>query len=238
MQSKKRVPKPAKLKRKETKPDAPGKTPLKIGLTGNIGSGKSTAALLFSELGAMTFDTDSVGHELLESDPNIVSGIVAAFGKNVVRNGLISREILGRIVFSNPEKREKLESILHPAIMSAIDRRLNQSDVCTYAVIEVPLLYEASLSGYFDYVILVKAEERSAIARASAKLGISEEDVLKRLNAQIPQSVKEKLADFTVANDGSTEDLKKKVVLLHAVLSSLGSAVMRTTEPVPKSIHD
>ena len=198
--------------------------PLRIGLTGNIGSGKSTAALIFAELGIATFDTDKVGHELLASDPRIQSRIVETFGHQIIVSGLISRQKLGKIVFGNPEKRKKLEAILHPAIMSDINKQLNTNAGLRYAVIEVPLLYEAMLSGDFDYVILVKADKTSAVARASAKLGINEEEVLKRLETQIPQSEKEKLADFVIANDGTREELKKKIELLHTIISSLNPA--------------
>lgn len=195
--------------------------PLKVGLTGNIGSGKSTAASLFSELGVPTFDTDSIGHELLESDPRIRSEVVKAFGKRIITGGLIDRHSLGEIVFGDPRKKEKLESILHPAIMSSVDERLRQYSGRSYAIVEVPLLYEAELSGEFDYVILVKAEERNAVERAASKLGISKDAVVKRLTTQIAQSEKEKLADFVIANNGTQTDLKIKVELLHSVISSL-----------------
>ncbi len=198
--------------------------PLRIGLTGNIGSGKSTVAALFSELGIPIFNADTIGHELLKSDPGIRSRVVEFFGDQVVVDGTINREKLGKIVFGSGEKRKKLESILHPAIMSAIANRIGEGADTRYAVIEVPLLYEAQLSEHFDYVILVKADRKSAVARASAKLGIGKQDVMKRLNAQIPQSEKEKLADFTIANDSSIEDLKSKVEFLHNIISSIASA--------------
>ncbi len=195
--------------------------PLRVGLTGNIGSGKSTAALIFAEMGVTTFDTDKIGHELLASDPHIQSRIVETFGNQIIVSGLISRQKLGKIVFGDAGARKKLESILHPAIMSAINQRLKESTGLRYAVVEVPLLYEAQLSEEFDYVILVKAGKDVAVGRASAKLGINKEEVLKRLETQIPQSEKEKLADFVVANDGTREELKARIELLHTIISSL-----------------
>jgi dephospho-CoA kinase len=211
-------------KQTRSEPAVPGPLPLKVGLTGNIGSGKSTAARLFSELGVPTFDADKVGHELLEQDDNIRQKVVGIFGGGIMANGVISRERLGKLVFSNDEKRKKLEGILHPAIISAIILRLSREVAGGYAVIEVPLLYEAELSGYFDYVILVKSAKKNALDRAAAKLGLSKNDVLKRMNAQIPQSEKEKIADFSISNDGTPEDLRKKVEILHSIISSLASS--------------
>ncbi len=197
------------------------RAPLAVGLTGNIGSGKSTAARLFSELGVPVFDTDRIGHELLESDPGVRKKIAEAFGSKVVENGPVDRRRLGEVVFGNPAKRRKLEGILHPAIMAAARERVSQQKVRSYAIVEVPLLYEASLAGEFDYVILVKTDEEKAVGRASVNLGIGKDEVKKRLDAQIPQSEKEKLADFVVANNGTEDDLRMKVHLLHSVLSSL-----------------
>lgn len=206
---------------KRESPGGSSLVPLKVGLTGNIGSGKSTAASLFSELGVPTFDTDRIGHELLESDSRIRTVIVKAFGKRIITDGVIDRRSLGEIVFGDPQKKERLESILHPAIMSSVDERLRQHSGKSYAVVEVPLLYEAGLSGEFDYVILVKADEKIAVERAATKLGISKEAVMKRLATQIAQSEKEKFADFVIANNGTADDLKKKVELLHLVISSM-----------------
>ncbi len=229
MQSRKRGDTKAGAKPGGVKLSAAERTPapLRIGLTGNIGSGKSTAALIFAEMGVTTFDTDKIGHELLASDPHIQSRVAQTFGNQIIVSGLISRQMLGKIVFGNPEKRKKLEGILHPAIMSAINQRLKGNNELRYVVIEIPLLYEAKLSGDFDYVILVKANKDTAVDRASAKLGINREEVLKRLETQIPQSEKEKLADFVIANDGTREELKDKIGLLHAIISSLSSEVFQ-----------
>lgn len=199
----------------------PGPAPLAVGLTGNIGSGKSTAAGIFSELGVPAFDTDKIGHELLESDPGVRKQIARAFGNGVVEDGQVDRRRLGEVVFGDPAKRRRLESILHPAIMAAARNRILEYKDRPYAILEVPLLYEAKLAGEFDYVILVKADEANAVARASVKLGIGRDEVMKRLAAQIPQSEKEKLADFVISNNGTQADLREKVRLLHSVISSL-----------------
>ncbi len=195
--------------------------PMGVAVTGNIGSGKSTAVKFFAELGVPTLDTDRIGHELLESDARIRAAIAKIFGGGIVKEDQIDRRKLGELVFNNEEKRVKLESLLHPAIMAAVSERASEFADKKYVIVEVPLLYEAELADKFDYVILVKADENEAVARASVKLGIEREEVFRRLDTQIHQSEKEKLADFVIANNGSQEDLRAKVVLLHSVISSL-----------------
>lgn len=199
-----------------------GRLPLIVGLTGNIGSGKSTAAKAFSRLGVPTFDADKVGHELLESDTNVRKKILLTFGNEVLVDGKISRRVLGQIVFADESKRAVLEGILHPAIMKTITERASSFKDSRYVIMEVPLLYEAELTENFDYIILVKAKKDASIQRAAEKLGISREEVLKRLATQIPQTEKEKLADFVISNDGSLSELNQRVNLLHGILTSIG----------------
>ncbi len=221
MQSKNTHERKKNVRRVISSSPAAAEGPLKVGLTGNIGSGKSTAVRFFQELGVPTFDTDSIGHALLDSDRNVQRRIVDTFGNRVIEDGIISRRKLGQIVFADHDKRRKLESILHPAIISAVESRISALGSHHYALVEVPLLYEAELSHHFDYVILVKSEKERAVARASSRLGLTRDEVLKRLDSQIPQTEKEKLADFVVANDGTEEDLRSRVNILHAIISTL-----------------
>ncbi len=198
-----------------------GHLPLLVGLTGNIGSGKSTIAKTFSQLGVPTFDADNVGHELLESNSSVRKKIVSVFGSGVVVDGAISRQKLGQIVFTNPSRKAALEGILHPAIMKTMTERAAEFKDSHYVIMEVPLLYEAELAENFSYVILVKTRKDIAVQRAADNLGISRQEVLKRLATQIPQSEKEKLADFVVSNDGSLSELNERVKIIHAILSSV-----------------
>ncbi len=195
--------------------------PLKIGLTGNIGSGKSTATRFFAEFGVPVFDADSVGHELLESNEEIKNKIVKLFGKKILIDYKIDRKIISNIIFENPAKKAALENILHPAIMNDLEGRIMNFAAGHYAILEASLIYEANLEDSFDYIILVKADRKIAVERAANKLGIKKVDVIKRLKTQMSQSAKEKLADFVISNNGSPEELKKRVHLLHSILSSL-----------------
>jgi dephospho-CoA kinase len=194
---------------------------MKVGLTGNIGTGKSTVARLFAELGVPTFDADHVGHALLESDDEVKSKILEIFGETVMVDHKISRVNLGRIVFADPKKRSRLEQILHPAIAETINERIMDLPSVSYVVVEGALIYEAGLEEDFDYIVLVKADRKIAVDRAAANLGLEKIEIVKRLNAQLTQSAKEELADFVVANNGTVEELRHKVTLLHSVFLSL-----------------
>ncbi|MFZ1082012.1 MAG: dephospho-CoA kinase [Candidatus Kryptoniota bacterium] len=194
---------------------------LKIGLTGNIGSGKSTATRFFAEFGVPVFDADSVGHELLESNEEIKNKIVKLLGEKILIDHKIDRKVISKIIFENSSKKAALENILHPAIMKDLEDRIMNFPGGCYAIIEAALIYEAKLEDSFDYIILVKADRNIAVERAANNLGIKKADVVKRLKTQMSQSAKEKLADFVISNNGSLEELKKRVHLLHSVLSSL-----------------
>jgi len=199
--------------------------PLKVGITGNIGSGKSTATRFFAELGVPVFDADSIARELLESNEGVKGKIVKLFGEKIlVDHNKIDRKVIAKIVFENLEKKTALENILHPVLVSELEERIIGFSPGSYIIFEAPLLYEAKLENRFSYVILVKADQKIAAERAADKLGIEVVDVLKRLKSQISQNEKEKVADFVISNNGLMEDLKKRVHLLHSVLSSLAKA--------------
>ncbi|MGC8595439.1 MAG: dephospho-CoA kinase [Candidatus Kryptoniota bacterium] len=196
---------------------------LKVGLTGNIGSGKSTAARFFAELGVPVFDADKIGHELLEKNKKIQKLITKEFGREILENGQISRQKLSVIVFNDPVKLAALEEILHPEIIRELSARARSFHNKPYSIAEATLIYEARLSNKFDYIIVVTADENTAIKRAAQNLKKPVEEIEKRMKTQIPQSEKEKLADFVISNNGSVENLKAKVRLIHSILLSLAT---------------
>jgi len=195
--------------------------PHRIGLTGNIGSGKSTASGIFSSLGVPVFNADDVGHELLTTDKLIMNRIARLFGSRVITAGALDRKKIASIIFTDPDKKKTLEKILHPQIMRRIDARIRDTSDVTYVVVEAALIYEAHLAESFDYVILVTADKDISIERASKKLAINRKQALARLNAQMAQAEKEKVADFVISNNGSIDELKTKVGFVHSILSAI-----------------
>ncbi|WP_457644619.1 dephospho-CoA kinase [Persephonella sp.] len=180
---------------------------LKIGLTGSIGTGKSTVGKIFSELGAYVIDADKIVHALLRRE-DIKEKIRKEFGDVFDSKGEIDRKKLGSIVFKDPEKKRKLESIIHPEVRKEIKRRIKEiekKDPEGVVIVEVPLLIETGSYRDYDIVILVYAPEELQIERLRKK-GFTEEEALRRIRSQLPIDEKVKYADIVIYN---TEDLEK-----------------------------
>lgn len=159
----------------------------KIAITGNIASGKSEVQKILKNKGFKVFDADVIAHEILERE---MPGI--------------SREVLSKIAFTNPQFRKKLEELIHPGVKEQILRLSPQDDV---VFIEVPLLFEANMQDMFDKVVLVYADDEIRLERLLKRSGCTKEHALARMNSQMPQDEKIKLSDFVIYNNGALEDL-------------------------------
>jgi len=194
-----------------------------IGLTGGIGSGKSTVARFLAELGAVIIDADKLWHEALKPDTEIWRGVVAAFGKGVLKpNGEIDRKRLGEIVFGNAEALARLNNIMHPYIYSTVKAQLEQyrRKGVGVVVLEVPLLIEVpllmragkpSLSDEVDEVWVTLAPQSTVLKRLKEKSGLSREQTLARIRSQISSEERTKRADVVINTDCSLGELKTKV---------------------------
>jgi dephospho-CoA kinase len=194
-----------------------------IGLTGGIGSGKSTVAEFLAELGATIIDVDKVWHEALKPDTEIWREVVAAFGTEIVKpNGEIDRKKLGDIVFGNPEALARLNKIVHPRIYSMVKTQIEQYRrqgvrVVVFEaplLIDVPLLMKAgepSLLGEVDEVWVTVAPESTVLRRVKEKFGLSEAEILARVHSQLPSEERIKQADVVINTDCDLGELKEKV---------------------------
>ena len=185
---------------------------LKVGLTGSIGTGKSTVEEIFKELGAYTIDADKVVHSLLEN-PEIIEKIRQAFGDEVIKNGKVNKKKLAEIVFSDYKKKKILESILHPQVFKEIQnffKEIEKKDPCAVAIADVPLMIETGSYKNYDVVIVVYAPKELQLKRLTEK-GMTEEEALSRINAQMDIEEKKKYADIIIENTGTIEELKEKV---------------------------
>jgi dephospho-CoA kinase len=184
-----------------------------IGITGGIGSGKSTMAGLLAELGATVIDADQVGHEILAIDEATRWQVMDAFGDDVAgENDTINRRKLADIVFSNPKELKRLNDIMHPKIDTAVLDRLQhyrQKGIKT-VVIEAPLLIEAGWASRVDHVWLTVAP-RQVVLQRLAELGMPEEKALARINSQLSDDERHKHAEVVIDTDCSLEELRQRV---------------------------
>ena len=185
-----------------------------IGLTGGIGSGKSTVSQFLAELGAVVLDMDKTGHEALQPGTEVWQQVVAAFGKQVVdANGEIDREKLGKIVFGDSEALAQLNQIAHPAIHNAVMAQLEEyrRQGVDVLVLEAPLLVEAGWSSLADEVWVTTAPEATVLQRLEERAELSEKEARARIRSQLPTEERIKHADVVIDTDCRLDELKTKV---------------------------
>jgi dephospho-CoA kinase len=186
-----------------------------IGLTGGIGSGKSAAAELFSVLGVPIVDADRIAHQIVQKGSNTLHNIVKQFGsKFLLEDGTLDRLKVRNEVFSNEQKRKRLEAIMHPAIRAEILRQLNQTEG-PYAILVIPLLLETNQTDLVDRILVIDVPEYVQIQRVVARDGVSESDVSKILKAQISSKQRRAAADDIIDNSIDRARLGVEVKALH-----------------------
>lgn len=173
---------------------------LKIGLTGGIGSGKSTIAAIFRVLGIPVFQADQVAKTLMETDAGLMKNLRNAFGDLVFQEGKLDRKYLANLVFSDPYQLDVLNALVHPVTIQAAEEWAKQQSA-PYVVKEAALFFEAGSAIGFDYMIGVSSPQTIRIHRVMQRDGVSREEVLSRMNRQIQESIKMRLCDFVILND-------------------------------------
>ena len=193
----------------------PSQTPLRIGLTGGIASGKSTVADLFAGLGVPVIDTDVIAREVVRPGQPALDEIREAFGAGVIAaDGTLDRPAMRSIVFGDDKARRRLESILHPKIGRATREQADAAGG-PYQVIVVPLLVESSLRAFVDRVLVVDCDEATQVARLLARDAETEDQARRMLAAQSSRAERLAIADDVVTNDGSLDDTREQVLALH-----------------------
>ena len=192
-----------------------------IGLTGGIGSGKSSAAHFFAERGAVVVDADVLAHAATAPGGAAHPAVIERFGPGIVApDGSIDRGALADVVFADPAARTDLEALVHPAVLEAIDRRLTaEAATDSVVVVVVPLLVEVGWDGA-DAVVVVDCPEEVAIRRLVEERGMDEADVRRRLAAQADRATRLARADHVLTNDGTLDDLRRQVGALWSTLRS------------------
>gem|GEM_PF-213458 len=183
---------------------------MRIGITGGIASGKSLVATTLKSLGAFVVDADEVYHRLIEPGMPLFERLVSRWGTGILDDGRLDRKKLGAIVFSNPDERRHLEEMTHPAIITAIEEQLGQAR-SSPAVLVAPLLLEAGQRQLVDQVWLVVSDPEARISRLMTRESISREDALQRIQSQMSDKEKMKLATAIIDNNGAPEETKLQV---------------------------
>lgn len=185
-----------------------------IGLTGGIGSGKSTVSQFLAELGAVVLNADEVGHEAFRPDTETWRQVVAAFGRQIVTpDGNIDRKKLGNIVFGNPESLSRLNQIMHPQMYDMIKAQLKEyrQQGTRVVVLEAPLLLEAGWTPLVDEVWATTASEATVLKQLEERSGMSQAESLTRIRSQLPAAERVRHADVVINTDCDLDELKSKV---------------------------
>lgn len=206
---------------------------LLVGLTGNIGSGKSTVAQLLSERGATIIDADVLARRAVELGTTAYAAIVERWGTSILAaDGLIDRAALRRIVFSEPQELEQLNSIVHPEVermrASLVELARQRGD--RLVVCDIPLLFERRMTDDFDRIVLVDAPRPVRLERLVRERGLRETEAMDMIVAQMPAELKSARADFVIDNIGTLTQLDQRVTEVWSAL--LAAAETRETAAV------
>ncbi|MFQ5881934.1 MAG: dephospho-CoA kinase [Candidatus Methylomirabilales bacterium] len=192
-----------------------------VGLTGGIAAGKSTVARMFAKWGAAVLDADEMVRELQSPGTEVYQATVEAFGPLILQaDGTIDRNVLGEMVFRDERLRRRLEAIVHPALVAAVEERLDQlrTQGVPISVVELPLLIEAKSQSRFDWVVVVSAPEEAQVTRLMAARRLTQEEALARIHSQMPLREKVKRADFVIENGGDLQETERRVQEVYKLL--------------------
>lgn len=188
---------------------------MKIGLTGSIACGKSTVSDYLRSLGYAVVDADAISRSLTAPGGEALPAVRRVFGDSIFDGDTLNRQALGSLVFSDPKAREKLNALLHPIILSRIESELLALDAQDTLVFgDIPLLFECRMEPMFDQIWVVSAPRSVQIDRLLDRDGLSREDAEKRIDAQMPLSEKELLADAVIHTDGPIQNTQRQVLAL------------------------
>jgi dephospho-CoA kinase len=194
-----------------------------VGLTGGLGTGKSTVAKIFACHGALVLDADRLVHESLKPGGACYRKVIRIFGKEILEGQKISRRKLANIVFHHPSKLKALTSLIHPVIEKEVQtsiRHAKNNRKTPLVVIDAPLLIEAGWHRWVDYLIVVRASQELAIRRVQAERKISRAEILRRMKAQMPVTQKIRMADIVIDNRKHLNETQRQVEKIIEVLKN------------------
>ena len=191
---------------------------LRVGLTGGIGSGKSTASNFFELFGSFVINADEEAKKILSTNETVQHELISEFGTDIIDvSGEINKAKLARVAFQDEDHQQRLNSVIHPYIYNSIDDHFNdvlKDGKFDIFIVDGALIFESGYDVHMDYIVVVTALLKNRMERALARQTLSREEILKRIELQWPEEEKVNLADFVIHNDGSEEDLKNNVKIL------------------------
>ena len=191
---------------------------LRVGLTGGIGSGKSTASNFFELFGSFVINADEEAKKILSSNETVQHELISEFGTDIIDvSGEINKAKLARVAFQDEDHQQRLNSVIHPYIYNSIDDHFNdvlKDGKFDIFIVDGALIFESGYDVHMDYIVVVTALLKNRMERALARQTLSREEILKRIELQWPEEEKVNLADFVIHNDGSEEDLRNNVKIL------------------------
>ena len=183
---------------------------LSVALTGGIGSGKSTVAEIFEELGALVIDSDQLAREVMERGTSGYDAVLSRFGDSILKEGEIDRSALGAIVFADEKARKDLEAIIHPLVRERSEKIASRAGDSRIVINQIPLLVETSGAKRFDFVITVEADLEIRRERLRAR-GMKDYEISRRISAQASDDEREAIANIVITNNGSLDELTREV---------------------------
>ena len=188
---------------------------LKVGITGGIGSGKSTVSRFFSELRVPVYDSDQRAKSLMQHDDSIIIKIKKEFGDNSYLNNQLNRPYIGEIVFKNELKLKQLNSIVHPVVRTDFNNWLSQNSNANFVIKEAAIMIESGAYKDLDKLIVVNANREQKIKWIKKRDNLLSEDIENRIQNQLSDKIRNQYADFIIENSSSKKELKQQVLSIY-----------------------
>jgi len=189
-----------------------------IGITGGLGSGKSTACQRLKEKGAIIFDADSIAKQILQYSL-VQERLVDEFGADIIQNGAVNTGKLAKLAFSSEDHQATLNNIVHPYVIEQFEKLCDElADKDGLLVMDAPLIFESGIDAHFDHTVLIYSTMKLRINRAMKRGNLPREQILQRMELQMPEEEKRELASFVIENNGSVEYLFEEIDKLFADL--------------------
>jgi dephospho-CoA kinase len=192
-----------------------------LGVTGGLGSGKSTACKFLAEKGAFIFDADRIAKLLMESDPDIRAEITEAFGNDIYKDGKLDTQKLAQRAFASESDQRTLNDIVHPRVVEYFQQESAKlRDQYDLVVMDAPLIFESGFDSRLDHTLLIYTKYKIRLERAIRRGNLSREEILRRIDLQMPEEDKRELAEFVIENNGTDEQLKIAIEELYDRLTT------------------